>query len=303
MMSSDMHRAVFAPADARAPQGQLAAAARARMPVIRAAHPDQFRTITPSRIAVVLTLAAMAAIFALGVWRLEIDASRLLSGFGQLLHFLTLMVPPAPVQGASLPTILLALAETLAIAFLGTGLAALIALPLAFLAARNTTINGAVRFLSRRGLDGLRGIDALIWALIWVSVVGLGPFAGVLAIMTGDIGTFGKLFSEAIEAADRKPQEGVVAAGGSGVARVRFGVLPQVLPVMAGQLLYMFESNSRSSTIIGIVGAGGIGLILAEMIRTLEWQAVALIVLLILVMVAAIDIVSGRLRRALIQSA
>lgn len=282
-----------------AAEGSLAAAARARLPVLRDVYWEQFRTVTPGRIAVVCTVVAALALLGLGIWRLEIDAGRLLSGFGQLLHFLTLMVPPAPTQGASLPTVLHALAETLAIAFLGTGLAALIALPLGFLAARNTTLHGVVRFLSRRGLDGLRGIDALIWALIWVSVVGLGPFAGVLAIMTSDIGTFGKLFSEAIEAADRKPQEGVVAAGGSGLARVRFGVLPQVLPVIAGQVLYIFESNVRSSTIIGIVGAGGIGLVLAEMIRTLEWQAVSLIVLLILVMVALIDLVSGRLRRAI----
>jgi phosphonate transport system permease protein len=296
-------RPVIAPAGARAPQGQLAAAARARLPVIRAAHPEQFRTVTPTRAAVAGTVLAMAALLALGLWRLQVDPSRLLSGLGQLLRFLALMVPPAPVQGAGLPTILRALAETLAIAFLGTGLAALLALPLGFLAARNATINGVVRFLSRRGLDGLRGIDALIWALIWVSVVGLGPFAGVLAVMTGDIGVFGKLFSEAIEAADRRPQEGVVAAGGSGAARVRFGVLPQVLPVMAGQALYMVESNTRSSTIIGIVGAGGIGLVLAEMIRTLEWQAVSLIVLLILGMVAVIDLLSGRLRRQLIQAA
>ena len=287
----------FAPADAG--RGSLAAAARARLPVIRDTYPDQFRAVTPTRGMVVGVILAMAALFALGVWRLEIDPSRLLSGLGQLLHFLTLMVPPATVQGASLATVLHALAETLAIAFLGTLGAAILALPLGFLAARNTTLHGVVRFLSRRGLDGLRGIDSLIWALIWVSVVGLGPFAGVLAVLTGDIGTFGKLFSEAIEAADRKPQEGVVASGGSGLARIRFGVLPQVLPVMAGQVLYLFESNVRSSTIIGIVGAGGIGLVLAEMIRTLEWQAVSLIVLLVLAMVAVIDLVSGRLRKAL----
>ncbi|MBY0335880.1 MAG: phosphonate ABC transporter, permease protein PhnE [Acetobacteraceae bacterium] len=281
----------------------LADAARARLPVLRRSHPEQFRRLTPTRLAVLGTTLGMAGLFALGVWQLQIDTSRLLSGFGQLLHFLTLMVPPAPTRGASLAGVLLALAETLAIAFLGTLLAAAIALPIGFLAARNTTIHGVVRFASRRGLDGLRGIDALIWALIWVSVVGLGPFAGVLAIMMSDIGTFGKLFSEAIESADRKPQEGVVAAGGSGLARVRFGVLPQVLPVMAGQVLYMFESNTRSSTIIGIVGAGGIGLVLAEMIRTLEWQAVSMIVLLVLVMVAVIDFVSGRLRRRMIGAA
>lgn len=279
--------------------GSLAGAARARLPVLRDVYWQQFRLVTPGRVAAAGTVLAALALLGVGIWRLEIDPARLLSGLGQLLHFLTLMVPPAPTQGASLPTVLHALAETLAIAFLGTGLAALLALPLGFLAARNTTLHGIVRFLSRRGLDGLRGIDALIWALIWVSVVGLGPFAGVLAIMTSDIGTFGKLFSEAIEAADRRPQEGVVASGGSGLARVRFGVLPQVLPVIAGQVLYIFESNTRSSTIIGIVGAGGIGLVLAEMIRTLEWQAVSMIVLLILVMVALIDLVSGRLRRAI----
>ena len=128
----------------------------------------------------------------------------------------------------------------------------------------------------------------------------LGPFAGVLAILTSDIGTFGKLFSEAIEAADRKPVEGVAASGGGKLHGIRFGVLPAVLPVMAGHVLYMFESNTRSSTIIGIVGAGGIGLMLSEMIRTLEWGAVSFIVLLVLVMVMAIDAVSGRLRTALI---
>lgn len=279
---------------------RLTDAARARLPVLRASHPEQFRTLTTGRLTAAAVLFGLAGIFALGVWRLEIDPARLLSGVGQLFHFLTLMIPPMPTRGASLEGVLLALAETLAIAFLGTLLAAIIALPLGFLAARNTTVNQALRFVTRRGLDGLRGIDALIWALIWVSVVGLGPFAGILAIMTNDIGTFGKLYSEAIEAADRKPQEGVVAAGGSGAERVRFGVLPEVLPVIAGQTLYLFESNTRSSTIIGIVGAGGIGLVLAEMIRTLEWQAVSMIVLLILVMVAIIDFVSGRLRRRMI---
>jgi phosphonate transport system permease protein len=176
-------------------------------------------------------------------------------------------------------------------------MAAALALPLALLGARNTTIHGLIRFASRRALDSIRGVDALIWALIWVSVVGLGPFAGVLAIMTSDLGSFGKLFSEAMEAADRRAQEAVVAAGGNGAARVRFGVLPQVLPVMAGQVLYLFESNVRASTIIGIVGAGGIGLTLTEMIRTLEWRSVSFIVLLVILLVAVIDGISGVLRR------
>jgi phosphonate transport system permease protein len=277
----------------------LRAAALARLPALRAAHPGVFRRLGSGQRLALLLLLAGGLLLGLGIWRLEIAPARLLAGLGELGHFVTLMLPPDPGSAAQFRGILAALAETLAIAFLGTLLAAVIALPLGLLAARNATLHALVRFAARRLLDGIRGIDALIWALIWVSVVGLGPFAGVLAIMTSDIGTFGKLFSEAIEAADRRPQEGVVAAGGSGVARLRYGVLPQVLPVMAGQVLYLFESNTRSSTIIGIVGAGGIGLTLAEMIRTLEWQSVSCIVLLILLMVAAIDQLSSRLRRRL----
>jgi phosphonate transport system permease protein len=278
---------------------RLRAAALDRLPALRLAYPAQFRVITPGRLQAGGLCLGATLLLGLGLWRLQIDPSRLLSGFGQLVHFLGLMLPPDPGSMAQLLSILQALAETLAIAFLGTLLAAAIALPVGLLAARNTTINGVVRFASRRVLDGIRGVDALIWALIWVSIVGLGPFAGVLAIMTSDIGTFGKLYSEALEAADRRAEEGVVASGGAGLSRVRFGVLPEVLPVMAGQVLYLFESNTRSSTIIGIVGAGGIGLTLTEMIRTLEWPTVSFIVLLILAMVAAIDAVSSRLRRRL----
>jgi phosphonate transport system permease protein len=276
--------------------GPLRAAALARLPALREEYPAQFRVLTTGRIVRLAALLLGTALLGLGLWRLEIVPGRLVSGFGQLLHFLTLMVPPDPGSPRQLLGILHALGETLAIAFLGTLGAATLALPLGLLAGRNTTVHGLVRFLSRRLLDGIRGIDALVWALIWVSVVGLGPFAGVMAILTSDIGIFGKLFSEAIEAADRGAVEGVAASGGGTPHRIRFGVLPQVLPVMAGQVLYMFESNTRSSTIIGIVGAGGIGLHLAEMIRMMEWQSVAFIVLLILAVVAVIDGISGRLR-------
>jgi len=101
----------------------------------------------------------------------------------------------------------------------------------------------------RRLLDSIRGVDTLIWALVWINVVGLGPFAGVLAIAVADFGAFGKLFSEAIEAADRKQVEGIRAAGGNALHEIRFGLMPQVLPVIAGQVLYFIESNTRSATI------------------------------------------------------
>jgi phosphonate transport system permease protein len=145
----------------------------------------------------------------------------------------------------------------------------------------------------------VRGVDTLIWALIWINVVGLGPFAGVLAIATSDFGALGKLFAEIIESADLKQPEGVRAAGGRGLAEVRFGLTPQVLPVIAGQILYFIESNTRSATIIGVVGAGGIGLYLSEQIRVLEWRQVSFLILLILLSVAAIDFISGKLRAAI----
>jgi phosphonate transport system permease protein len=264
---------------------------------LRDRFPHVFAPLTRGKVMAVLAATAVIGVAALALWRLDFSLMRIVTGLGSLGHLVVLMLPPDPGSWSKAVLFLHALMETVAIALLGTLLAALIAFPVGFLAARNTTINRVVQFASRRVLDGIRGVDALIWALIWINVVGLGPFAGVLAIMTSDIGVFGKLYSEAIEAADKRPVEGVVSTGGGPLHRIRFGILPQVLPVMAGQVLYYFESNTRSSTIIGIVGAGGIGLHLAEMIRTLEWQAVSFIVLTIMVAVAAIDFLSGRLRR------
>jgi phosphonate transport system permease protein len=246
-------------------------------------------------ISVIVLLAAIA-LFAL--FRLEFSLARLGSGIVQLGTFLSLMVPPTP--GTQLIGLLKALAETVAIAFLGTLLAAFLSVPLGFLAARNVMANRIVQFFARRFSDSIRGVDTLIWALIWINVVGLGPFAGVLAIMTSDIGSFSKLYSEAIEAVDGKSSEGVTSTGGSKLHAIRFGLVPQVMPVLLSQILYYFESNTRSATIIGIVGAGGIGLHLAETIRTFEWDQVAFIILMILVTVAAIDFVSSRLRLAIV---
>ena len=279
---------------------QFRDAAIASLPGLRARHPAILARPMGDWLWSVAVVSAMVALAVGALWHFEFSPARMRAGLNQLGTFIPLMFPPDPGSWAKASLFLHALFETIAIAFLGTLLAALVAFPIGFIAARNTTVHRVVRFASRRVLDSIRGVDALIWALIWVGVVGLGPFAGVLAIMTSDIGAFGKLFSEAIEAVDKKPQEGVTASGGSDLHRIRFGVLPQVLPVIAGQVLYYFESNTRSSTIIGIVGAGGIGLHLSEMIRTLEWQAVSFIVLLVLVTVAVIDAISTRLRLSII---
>jgi phosphonate transport system permease protein len=241
---------------------------------------------------------AIVASTVFAVWWLGISFEQILPGLGQLEKFIALMIPPS--AGGHLGLFLRAMGETLAIAFLGTLIAAVLALPLGLLAAENTTPSRLLHFAVRRFLDVLRGVDTLIWALVFVGVVGLGPFAGILAIAVSDTGSFGKLFSEAIEAVRAREREAIIACGGSGGMGVRFGLVPQVLPVIAGQILYFFESNTRSATIIGIVGAGGIGLQLSEQIRTYDFDQVAFIVLMILAAVAAIDWLSGRLRFAII---
>jgi phosphonate transport system permease protein len=265
---------------------------------LRERYPEVFNRPASSRLATPLMIIAALAIFIFGLVDLDFSPSRLIAGVSQLGWISMMMLPPDP--GSSLPAYLIALGETLSIALLGTTIAAIAALPVSLLAARNIVPSAIFRFPVRRFFDSIRGVDTLIWALVWINVVGLGPFAGVLAIAIADFGAFGKLFSEAIEAADRKEVEGIRAAGGSKLHEIRFGLLPQVLPVIAGQVLYFIESNTRSATIIGIVGAGGIGLQLAEQIRVLEWQKVSFLILMILVAVAAIDWISNRLRFAII---
>lgn len=270
---------------------------------VRKLPPEHRALIKPDprqRISLLLTLITLVSVYGVGLYVLDINPWRIVTGFGKLGEIAWLMLPPDPETLERALLLTRSLIETVCIAFLGTLLAAIIAFPLGFLAARNVVSLRLPQFMMRRSLDTVRGIDTLIWALIWINVVGLGPFAGVLAIMCSDVGSFGKLFSEAIEAADRKPVEGVMSSGGSHPEAVRFGILPQILPVILSQILYYFESNTRSATIIGIVGAGGIGLFLSEQIRTLEWQQASFSILLILIAVAIIDFASSRLRFAII---
>jgi phosphonate transport system permease protein len=265
---------------------------------LRERYPHVFNRPMTSRLATPFMLALALALLVFGLVDLDFSVSRLVTGLRQLGWITMMMIPPDP--GSSLPLYLKALGETLSIALLGTTLAALFALPVSLLAARNVVPSSIFRFPVRRFLDSIRGVDTLIWALVWINVVGLGPFAGVLAIAVSDFGALGKLFSESIEAADKKQVEGIRASGGNALHEIRFGLMPQVLPVIAGQVLYFIESNTRSATIIGIVGAGGIGLQLAEQIRVLEWQKVSFLILMILIAVAAIDWISGKLRFAII---
>jgi phosphonate transport system permease protein len=230
--------------------------------------------------------------------RFDFSPVRLLNGLGELGVIVRHMFPPQ--SGGAFLDFLGAIAETLAMAFIGTLFAALIAVPLSFMASKNIFRFSIGRFFVRRGMDFLRGVDQLIWALIFVRAVGLGPLAGIFAIMISDIGTLTKLFSESVENTDRRPVEGVRASGGSGVQTIRFGVFPQVLPMFLSSALYMFESNVRSATILGIVGAGGIGFQLSERIRGHRWEEACLILIMILITVALVDLLSKSLRQRLI---
>jgi len=198
-------------------------------------------------------------------------------------------------------TVFVALLETLMMAVLGTFVAAFAGLPLAFLAARNFTPGRGLLFLVRRAFDLLRGIDMLIWSLIFIRAFGLGPLTGALAIAFTQIGELGKLFSEALENIDKKQVEGVRATGANKVQTYRFGVIPQIMPVFASQTLYYLESNIRSATVIGALGAGGIGLLLVETIRTSrDWENTLYLIILTVMLVIAMDKISGILRQRLI---
>jgi phosphonate transport system permease protein len=243
--------------------------------------------------------SAFAAVILYAAWRFELLGAKFVDGLGKLASALLMMLPPSGFE--HLPEFLWALAETIAMAFLGTLIGAVIALPLAFLASRKTLPIVVLQFGFRRFADSLRSLDHLIWALVFVRAVGLGPLAGIMAIAIVDVGTLTKLYSEAIDNAPRGPVDGVRASGGSWFEEIRYGILPQVLPTMLSVTLYTWESNTRSATILGIVGAGGIGYQLADRLRVYEWGQACLIIILIIGAVFLIDQISARVRSRLIK--
>ncbi|WP_027165435.1 phosphonate ABC transporter, permease protein PhnE [Mesorhizobium sp. WSM3224] len=192
------------------------------------------------------------------------------------------------------------LLQTIVMAFLGTLLGGIVAFPLAFFAARNITPSGLLSQVLKRFFDFMRSVDMLIWALFFTRAFGPGPLAGSAAIFFTEIGTLGKTYSEALENIDDKPREGVASTGANGLLVQRYGVLPEVVPVFISQTLYQWESNTRGATIIGAVGAGGIGLKLWEAMRTnSNWANVFYMVLLTLIVVFIFDNISNFLRRRL----
>ncbi|MBI4607948.1 MAG: phosphonate ABC transporter, permease protein PhnE [Candidatus Rokubacteria bacterium] len=189
------------------------------------------------------------------------------------------------------------LIQTVNIATLGTTLAVLMSLPIAFLAARNTTFNWATYAFGRVVMSVSRSVDSLIWALIFIVVVGPGSLAGALAIAVRSIGFVSKLFAEGIEEIDRGQVEAVTATGAGRFKVLLYGIVPQIRPVFAGVCIYRWDINIRESTVLGIVGAGGIGFVLNTAILGLEWSRVGLILVVILGVVTVSEALSAYLRK------
>lgn len=185
---------------------------------------------------------------------------------------------------------------TLHIAVWGTALAVVCAVPLGLMSSANLVPSWVYQPV-RRAMDACRAINEMVFALLFIVAVGLGPFAGVLALWVHTTGVLAKLFAEAVEAIDPAPVEGVRATGANMFEEVAYGVLPQVMPLWISYALYRFESNVRSASVVGMVGAGGIGVILHEVIRGFEYAQTSAVLLILVVSVTLIDLVSARIRR------
>jgi len=186
---------------------------------------------------------------------------------------------------------------TLQIAIWGTALAVITAIPMGLLASSNI-VPWWVYQPIRRVLDAFRAINEMVFAMLFVVAVGLGPFAGVLALWIHTSGILAKLFSEAVEAIDPQPVEGIRSTGASSLHEVVYGVIPQVMPLWISFTLYRFESNVRSATVVGMVGAGGIGVILWEIIRGFQYAETAAVMIIIVATVSLIDVASARIRKS-----
>ena len=229
-------------------------------------------------------------------WDTGADPVRLARGIPWILDFLRRMLPP---DLRVLPAALVGAVKTVEIALLGTAVAAVAALPLGFLSARNVAAPG-VFHPARVALNFFRSVDTLVYALIFVAAVGLGPFPGVLAVVAYTTTSLAKLYSEAIEGIERGPVDAITATGATRLQVLRYGVLPQVLPLFLSYVLYRLETNIRAATVLGFVGAGGIGFYLQTYLRMIDYPAASTVLLVTVLMVMVVDAVSSRLRARLI---
>lgn len=237
------------------------------------------------------------AFFAWSFIAVDFSPIRFARGTPDLANLVADMFPPT---AATLPEVSLAALETLQMALVGTALAALASVPLAFLAAKNVAPNRVLYQVTRAFIVFTRAVPDLVFALVFVAAVGLGPFPGTLALAIHSIGMLGKLYAEAIEEIDAGQVEALRSTGAGPLQVLAFGVVPQVLPSFVGLTLYRWDINIRSSVVLGLVGAGGIGFLLTNAMRLFKYQEVSTILLFIFVIVLVVEQTSSYIRERFI---
>jgi phosphonate transport system permease protein len=243
-------------------------------------------------------LIAVLIVFFVGSWNVaQVDLVRLANGLPKLGIWLAKAWPPNTDE---LPIFLIRTAETIAMAAIGTAIATLLAIPMAVLASRNITPFPRLYLPVRWFLNALRGIDSFVFALLFVASVGLGPFAGVLGIALHTWGSAAKFMADYIENANLGPLNAVETTGASRLTAICYALVPDILPATLSTTLYFFEFNVRASTVLGVVGAGGIGQELKNSMDLLDFSRLATIILVILVVVTAIDQLAAWLRKRLV---
>ena len=257
----------------------------------------RWRRYSPTQtVARSLAQGALAVVAVWMIGRLGIEWQYVADAPAQIADLLTRMFPPEWSAARALAG---PLVQTINIATLGTALAILLSSPVAILAARNTSPNAVTYGIGRFVMVLTRSVDTLIWALLFIIIVGPGSLAGLLAVAVRSIGFMSKLFAEGIEEIDRGPVEAIAATGAGRGQVLLYAIVPQVRPVFAGVCIYRWDINVRESTVLGIVGAGGLGFALNEAILGLEWSRVGTILLIILAVVIASEIVSAFVRKRL----
>lgn len=257
-------------------------------PMLPAKPVDRFKWVFTALVAVIVLWAATG---------LDVKWSRLLDAPADMWTLARLMF--TQMQWSELPDLVSAMWQSIAIAWLGTLIAAAFAIPMSFLAAENL-VGRPVAWITRQVFNLLRAVPEIILALAFIPLLGLTPMAGVMAIAIGSIGTLGKLFYEILEGVRPGPLEAADSVGATTTQRLRWGVLPQVTPELASFVLYRFEVNIRASAVMGLVGAGGIGADLAQALRFKEYGTAGLGLIIVVVGTIAVDFVSGIVRRRIV---
>lgn len=239
----------------------------------------------------------IAVLLGISYYPAEVDRwTYLITDAGNMAIFIADFLKP---DFTDLGFFVLKMIETVQIALWGTVLSILVGIPCALLSSNNIAPPWIVQPM-RRLMDAARAINELVFAILFVAAVGLGPFAGVMALFIHNLGVISKLFSEAVEAIDPRPVEGIRATGASRLQQVIYGVIPQVMPLWSSYSLYRFETLVRSATVLGIVGAGGIGFTFYESFRSFQYDRASAVIIVVVVVVSIIDILSAQLRKRLI---